>query len=157
VDIENITATDYLAAKAMSKTSGTEQVAFRELRKQLQAFPKAQERLLMQLLSMTRHTLEMGGSPRGSLADALQFVAALSEEKVADYVVEIEKIISHSSRLMEKAIPGNGDYTAFELTLAVSLTELQKRNPDRFKAVWENLGYRKSQRSKLLDKVASRA
>ena len=127
------------------------------MRKRLRDFPETEERLFFQLLSITSNDLGQGASPRGSIADALQFKAALSPGKVPDYLAEIEKIISQSFRLLEKATAGTGDYRSFELTLAVALTELNKHNPNRFKVIWKNLNYPKRQRSRLLDKVSLKA
>jgi hypothetical protein len=153
--LERLTAAEFLTAKKRARNSDADKLAFTKLLKELQDTPRVRERLLFELLAVTSNTLEQGASPRGSLADALQFTLALSQERTLDYISQMEKIISSSSRLLGQAGAGTGSFTAFELTLAVALTELRRRSPERFKAAWRSLGYPKDLRSRLLDKVAA--
>ena len=160
MNLDALTAAEYLLIRERARRNLIDKPAFTEMVKQLNECPQIQERLLFEFLDLTSQALEGDRSPRGMLANAVQFEGAIGAERMPEYLERIETVASQGFKLLGKKEVRGGDWTALELTVTVAMLALRKRDPSRFDRLCDSLRRSLSTggdgpRSKILSKVSS--
>ena len=161
MNVERITASDFLKAQDRARRNAAENPAFRNISKQLKDLPKSQERLAFEFIMMALQALERGASPRAMIVKALYFEGAIESAREPEYLAHIENVIFRCFELLGQVKTGTGEYTSLQLTLSLTLMAVRKRDRNRFSLVLETLRHSLGEpdedpRFKILAKVASR-
>jgi len=130
MNIDLMTAQDFLNAKAKAKGNASDKPEFKILLQQLKASPREQE-LVFELLPIVLESIE-AGTAKPIIMEVLYFDESIGNGRIKEYLGQIEQIVSCSfERITDESI-GIGKLRALDLTLGLSLIVLHKRDKNRF-------------------------
>jgi hypothetical protein len=136
---ENITSSVYLAAKAHARLTDAGKEELRRLRSYLEANPKTQERLAVEIISTTLQSLNRGESPRGTLAAVVPFLSSITDAQMPECLDLLQKIVVRSFDRIVQVASDKNEVLAHEFTFGTALIAIHHRNPRQAKLLHESL------------------
>ncbi len=139
MDVNQITALEFLEAEQKAARNGIDKPPFRRLLSELQNLPKAQQRLAFEFLAMAWRALNSAGDPGQLIAWSTFYAKAIEQQKLQEYLFWLEKIILRCfERLKDLQIPFDGS-CPYSLVLWSALPFLHRTHPDKFRVVLDAL------------------
>ena len=134
MSIECITAVDYLNAQDKAQRNGADKPAFKRIQEDLKRLPKTQERLAFELLEIAGLALRRGKNPRNAALPALELCRSISEERLSDYIADVDSMAVQCFELMDHCRDNR-----FTFTFLTSLLVLRTLDTQRLNSLLEKL------------------
>ena len=134
MNVESITASEYLRAEENARRNGADKPAFRRIEEEIKRLPRTQERLAFELLKIARTTLDQGKNPGDAALPAMSMGRSLTEENRPKYLEAIEEIAVRCFELMAQCVDNR-----FTLTFVSSLFALRTSDEQRLNILLDKL------------------
>lgn len=126
MNVESITASEYLRAQENAKRNGADKPVFRRIEEEVKRLPKTQERLIFELLTVARAALDRGKNPGDAALPAMHMGLSLTQENRPKYLEAIEDIAVRCFESMAQCVDSR-----FTLTFVSSLFVLRTSDKQR--------------------------
>ncbi len=138
VDIEDITASEYLDACARAAANGPDKLVLRHICDELKRFPATRARLAIELLTMAKHSLDQNDDAFSLIGIGAQFGDLIDAVRLAEFIGLLESIIHQSVNLMAQySLPPSQH--PFGMGLSMAILALKRADPSRLAAIRERL------------------
>jgi hypothetical protein len=139
VNIEQITAADYIAEAERARNDDSVRLHFERLKRELETHPRIQERLAFEFTALVLETLRSGHSPKGLFFNVVFYGRAVTDHRLDEFSEKLEQIIVSTFKRLDVALITNNETLSLEYTFALALTILRQRRPGKFTNVIERL------------------
>ncbi len=138
IDVEHITASEYLEMGDRSHANSADAPAFRHVSEELERFPATRERLAAEMLTMALQSLEQGSDCCYLVGLGSCLGNSVPGAKAPGLIELLERIVLRSAELMTQSsnAPSNHPY-GMGLTMAGKA--LRRADPARFSTLLEGL------------------
>src|SRR6266542_985499 len=126
LDIENISALDYLEASAKAARNGADKPAFKHISQQLKQLPMTRQRLAFEMLPLAWQSLERGEEPGWTAGFAGCCWGVIEPAQMYEYTTWLERIIVRSFELRSQLQNPPGEHGPFAITLCMMRIALRK-------------------------------
>ena len=138
IDVEHITASDYLDFAARSHANSVDAPAYRHVSEELKRFPATRERLAMEMLTMALQSLEEGNDSWHLVGLGSCFATSVPGPKSAAFIELLERVVLRSVELMAKS-PNAPSRHPFGMGLTSAGNALRRANPVRLSNLLERV------------------
>ena len=139
VDIESITASEFLNASRRANRNSSDKPAFKHILETLGRLPQTRQRLALELLPLAWQALERGEEPPFETVLYGCRSVSIEPQRLPEYTAWLEKIIRRSFDLRRRLSEPPGEHGPFAMTLSMTLLALGRVNRDRFTALLSQL------------------
>ncbi len=141
IDVERITAQEYLDFAASAHANSVDAPAFRHITKELERFPRTRERLGTEMLTMALRSLERASDAPHLVGLGSCFLNSAPEAKTPEFIQLLERIVLRSVELMAQSPNPPSDHP-FGLGLTMAGNALRRADSARFSTLLEVVGAR---------------
>lgn len=134
MNVESITASEYLRAQENAKRNGADKPVFRRIEEEIKRLPKTQERLTFELLTVARAALDRGKNPGDAALPAMSLGLSRTQENWPKYLEAIEDIAVRCFESMAQCVDSR-----FTLTFVSSLFALRMSDKQRLNTLLDKL------------------
>jgi hypothetical protein len=134
MDCTSISALDYLNAARRALRNSDDRLAFRRLNEDLERLPATAERLAFEFLALASAAVEDGADPARLTLFAVRLSGFMGRQRLPEYWTHFDKLLVCC---LERI--GTGDDVGPALTSKLALAHLRINDPERFRAVVEEL------------------
>jgi hypothetical protein len=139
VDIESITAAEFLNASGRASRNSSDKPAFKHILETLGRLPQTRQRLALELLPLAWQALERGEEPPFETVLFGCRSVSIEPQRLPEYTAWLEKIIRRSFDLRRRLSESPGEHGPFAMTLSMTLVALGRLNRERFTALLATL------------------
>ena len=137
IDVERITAAEYLDAAAKAERNGDDKPALRRILTELERFPNIRQRLAFEMLPMFLRSLKAGTEPPHYLVSFVTLSAnSIDLQRLPEFAAGLEKIILQFFDLAGARPAARQPSTLTILSSALTLHQVDK---ERFVSVFAEL------------------
>jgi len=146
IDVERITASEYLDFAARSHANSADAPAYRHVSEELERFPATRERLAAELLTMALQSLEQGNDSWDLVGLGSCFGNSVPAAKTSAFIQLLQRIVLRSVELMAQSSNAPSDHP-FGMGLTMAGNALRRADPTRLSTLLEGL---KAQRGEFV-------
>ncbi|MGO8926325.1 MAG: hypothetical protein ACLQU3_05470 [Limisphaerales bacterium] len=136
IDVEHITALEYLDFAARSHANSADAPAYRHVSEELKRFPATRERLAMEMLKMALQSLEQGNESWHLIGLRSCFGSSAPPAKASAFIQLLERIVLRSVQLMAQSSNAPSDHP-FGMGLTMAGNALRRADPARLSTLLE--------------------
>jgi hypothetical protein len=138
IDVEHITASEYLEMAARSHANSVDAPAYRHVSEELKRFPGTRERLATEMLTMALQSLEQGSDSWNLVGLGSCFGNSVPGAKTPGFIQLLERIVLRSVQLMTQSSNGPSNHP-FGMGLTMAGNALRRADPARLSTLLEGL------------------
>ena len=139
INVERITAREYLDAEARAESNVADKPALRQISEQLALLPKTRERLAFDLLALARWLLERGDDPLPAAFRAFLFRESIARKRISEYVTALEQFIVRVFQLVDEKADRHQQRASLHFALSAGLTTLRALDEERYRTIFSHL------------------
>jgi hypothetical protein len=133
MNIDRITALEFLEAEANAMRNGSDKPAFKRIMTELKQAPRAQERLAFKLTRMALQEAESGDCTTRTAAWALFFSNAVDHPRTEDFLAELDELILTCFEALGPLGVRSPGFTRLRFTLKFALAVLGRMDKGRLR------------------------
>ena len=138
IDVERITALEYLNFAARSHANSVDAPAYRHVLEQLKRYPATRERLATEMLMMALQSLEQGNDCWDLVGLGSCFANSVPGAKTSAFIQLLERIVLRSVELMAQSPNAPSDHP-FGMGLTTAGNALRRADPGQLSKMLEGL------------------
>jgi len=125
MNIEHITALEYLDAANRAAVNGVDRIPFAQTLKELERFPGTKQRLAFEFLAMAWRALELKDDPSGLVTLAACSTRSIEEPRRAEFATSMEKIVLRYFEILGQLGNHPNGIHPFVLTFTIGLSAIR--------------------------------
>jgi hypothetical protein len=138
IDVEHITATEYLQVAARAAANGADKPALKHISRELERFPVTRGRLGLELLRLAWQSLEQGNDPYDLILLGGCLGNSAQTQRPPEYAELLEKIVVRSFEALAR-LPNPPSAHPFGFGLTAAVRAFQRADPQRSATVIASL------------------
>jgi hypothetical protein len=138
VNVEQITASEYLEASARGVANSADSPALKHIHRELKRLPATRERLALKILTMAAQSLDRGDDHYDLIGLGGCFGRSIRSQRLPEYTALLEKIVFRSFELLSQ-FPNPPSEHPFAFGLSLAVLALRHADQHRFTTVLETL------------------